>query len=127
MFKQLYRWASLGLLVLLLVSCQKASLEAPGQDRGQGKVDDFSMEPNIRIALYQAHDLTDQKEPEITYGSMDTYFITLDKITYMVDWNDKDDFKNLKKGEKLMFRATGMLARKEKTGENFKVIRLNEK
>jgi hypothetical protein len=47
-------------------------------------------------------------------------------VMYMVDWNDLQDFKNLKQGDKLNFRSSGWEARVEKTGKMFKVIRLNE-
>ena len=116
----------ISLLMLLVMSCQTKPSKIPGLDKGKAEVSDFSMEPNIRIALFNESDIQNGKSPELIYGSMDTYFITLDKVTYMVDWNDKEDFKNLKKGEKLTFRATGMIARKELNGQNYRVVRLNE-
>ncbi|MEZ0369530.1 MAG: hypothetical protein ACAI44_10625 [Candidatus Sericytochromatia bacterium] len=124
--KQLFRWARAGLLVLLLSACQSASLEAPGSDAGEDKVQDFSIEPNIRVALYRREEIKDGKRPTLTFGSMDGHFVTIGNVSYMVDWNDLEDFKNLKKGEKLRFKTTGFLARKEKSGENFRVVRINE-
>lgn len=124
MIKQLCRWASAGLLALTLAACQTASLEAPGIDRGQGTVTDFSTEPNIHVAFYQPP--AAGTTPDLKYGSMDANFITIDDVTYMVEWNDTADFKSLKKGEKLNFRATGMFARKQTSGQNYRVILLNE-
>lgn len=127
--KQLFRWAHAGLLALALSACQTASLEAPGSDKGNGPVTDFSMEQNIRIALFHADEVKKDGKgpgPTLTYGAMDAHFVTIGTVTYMVDWNDLADFKNLKKGEKINFRANGYIARKEKTGENFRVVRLNE-
>lgn len=124
--KLLLRWASASLLALMLSACQTASLEAPGPDSGEEPVTDFSIEKDIRIALFRKEDIKDGKVPELTYGRMDAHFVTLGTVTYMVDWDDLPDFKNLKKGEKTKFRSNGFLARKEKTGENFKVVRLNE-
>lgn len=122
--KQLSRWVSTGLLALVLAACETASLEAPGIDRGQGIVADFSIEPNINIALYDPPHAG--LSPDLTYGSMDAHFVTLDDVTYFVDWNDVNDFKSLKKGDKINFRATGKLARKQNNGQNYKVILLNE-
>lgn len=122
--KQLFRWAHAGLLAVLLSACQTASLEAPGSDSGEGPVTDFSIEKNTRIALFRKEDIKDGKA--LTYGAMDAYFVTIGTVTYMVEWNDLADYKNLKKGEKLTFRTSGFVARKEKTGENFRVVRLNE-
>ena len=116
----------ISLLMLLIVSCQDKPSKVPGLDSGKAEVSDFSMEPNVRVALFNESDIQNGKSPELNYGSMDTYFITLDKITYMVDYTDKEDFKNLKKGEKLTFRAPGKIARKELNGQNYRVVRLNE-
>jgi hypothetical protein len=44
----------------------------------------------------------------------------------MVEWNDLDDFKSLKKGQEIPYRASGYIARLEKNGKVFQVIRLNE-
>lgn len=110
-----------------LLSCQSASLEAPGSEKGKANVEDFNIEKNIKVAFYMESDLADKsKSPELTYGSMDAYFVTLDGVEYMVDWNDLDDYKALKKGENITFRATGRLARIEQTGKNVRVIVLNE-
>jgi len=122
---RLFPWACMSLLVLLLSACPSESLEAPGVDTGEEIVKDFSMEPNIRMAVYRKEEIKDGKQPKLTYGSLDAYFVTLGEVVYMVDWNDLADFKNLKRGEKLKFRGTGFLARKEKTGENFKVVTLH--
>ncbi|MGV3525679.1 MAG: hypothetical protein ACO1RX_15765 [Candidatus Sericytochromatia bacterium] len=113
---------------LCLLGCQQTvSLEAPGEDRGLGNLNDFNIEKNVRVALYQASDVKEGKEPpELTYGSMDAQFVTLDNVIYMVDWNDQEDFKNLKKGEKLHFRATGYLAKVEGATQNYRVVKLNE-
>ncbi len=116
----------ISLLLLLIVSCQDKPSKVSGLDKGKAEVSDFSIEPNIRIALFEESDIQNGKSPELTYGSMDAYFITLDKTTYMVDYTDKEDFKNLKKGEKLTFRATGKIARKELNGQNYRVVHLNE-
>lgn len=127
MIKQhVFRWMSAGLLALTLAGCEPASLEAPGKDHGNGPVTDFSIENNIHIALIPEEKIKDGKAPDLTYGSMDAHFVTIDGVTYMVDWNDLNDFKNLKKGEKLNFRSNGYIARKESTGENFRVVKLNE-
>lgn len=113
--------------MLLLTACQQtASLEAPGKEFGEGAVDDFNIEPNTSMALFKASEIKDGKLGELPYGRMDAHLVTLDQITYMVDWNDLQDFKSLKKGEKINFRATGYIARREKSGENFRVIKLNE-
>lgn len=126
MKQQVVRWLGAGLMVLALGACKPVSLETAGKDSGREPVTDFSIEKNIKIALFQKDELNSEKGPALNYGSMDAYFVTLGTVTYMVDWNDLADFKNLKKGEKTNFRANGYIARKEKTGENFKVIRLNE-
>ncbi|PKL79261.1 MAG: hypothetical protein CVV27_02110 [Candidatus Melainabacteria bacterium HGW-Melainabacteria-1] len=127
MIKQLPRLASAALLCLVLVACpQSASLEAPGAENGTGPVNDFNIESNVRVALFEKSQAEGDKVPELTYGAMDAHFVTIDQIAYMVDWNDLEDFKNLKTGEKISFRATGYIARLEKNGNNFRVIRLNE-
>ncbi len=123
--KSLCKLALAGLLGLILTACETASLEAPGSDKGQGAVTDFSIEPNTRVALY-SRPTQGEAPPELSYGSMDAHFVTIDNVTYMVDWNDVADFKSLKNGDKIFFKATGKLARKEKTGQNYKVILLNE-
>ncbi|PIQ24333.1 hypothetical protein COW36_24075 [bacterium (Candidatus Blackallbacteria) CG17_big_fil_post_rev_8_21_14_2_50_48_46] len=117
------------LLVFLcfLPACENPSLDPGGQERGKGKVVDFSLEPNIRVALYLEVDLKSGKKTELNYGAMDAYFVTLDdNITYMVDWNDIEDFKSLKKGQEVPYRSNGYFARLEKNGKVFRVIRLNE-
>lgn len=119
--------------VFCLVSCQsKVSLETKGLARGQGEVRDFNSETNVRVALIDNRQLEelkaeqDVKAPELAYGGMDVRFITLDDVTYMVHWDDERDFKNLKRGEKINFRSSNYIARVEKTGQNYKVIFLNE-
>jgi len=124
--QQVVRWLGAGLIALALGACKPASYAAPGIDIGRAPVTDFSIEKNIKIALFHKEDIQPNKVPNLTYGAMDAHFITLGTVTYMVDWDDLADFKNLKKGEEINFKANGYLARKEKTGENFKVIRLNE-
>ena len=57
---------------------------------------------------------------------MDAHFVTLGETTFMVDWNDLEDFKALKKGQDIPYRASGYIARLEKNGKVFQVIRLNE-
>lgn len=126
MKQQVVRWLGAGLMVLALGACKPVSLETAGADNGRGPVTDFSIEKNIKIALFQKEELKSEKGPTLTYGSMDGYFVTIGTATYMVDWNDLADFKNLKKGEEITYRSNGYIARKEKTGENFKVVRLNE-
>lgn len=115
-----------GLFLLSLAACQPASLKAPGAERGEGLVQDFSISPNTRMALYQPEDAEADKQPELTFGSMDVHFVTIDDVTYMVDWSDVEDFKSLKIGEKANFMSNGFLAREEKTGKNYRVIKLNE-
>jgi len=115
-----------GVFLLVFVACQPASLKAPGLERGEGMVQDFSISPNTRMALYKPEDIEGDKQPELTFGSMDVHFVTIDETTYMVDWSDIDDFKSLKIGEKTSFLSSGFLAREEKTGKNYRVIKLNE-
>jgi len=120
------------LCVFCMVNCQeKRSLEAKGADRGNAEVKDFNRETNLRVALIEKAELEaaqkdPSKKPELTYGGMDVRFLTLDDVTYIVHWNDDQDFKNLKRGEKVTFRASDYIARVEKTGQNYKVIFLNE-
>lgn len=113
-------------LMGFMAACKPASLEAPGPLFGNGVVEDFSQEPNIRVALYHENDLKANKKIELTFGAMDTSFITLSGVRYMVDWNDLEDFKKIKTGEKITFRSSGYVARIEKYGKSFKVIKLNE-
>lgn len=129
MSKYLHSLSRLVLGLLLTVSvaaCEQANLDPGGDDRGEGKVADFSIEKNIRVALYSKSELKKGKKPELTYGSMDSYFVTIGEITYMVDWNDLEDFKTLQKGQTINFRASDYIARLEKNGKVFRVIRLNE-
>lgn len=126
MIKHLGRWLSTGLLALTLAACETTSLKAPGAEKGTGSVTDFSLEPNTRVALYKEAEMADGKQPELTYGSMDAYFVTIDDVTYMVHYDDQAEFKSLKKGDKIAFKATGDYARKEKNGQNYRVILLNE-
>ncbi len=120
------------LSVFCVVSCQSTrSLEAKGDDRGNAKVKDFNLETNVRVALIEKAQLEEAKDnssklPELTYGGMDVRFLTLDDVTFIVHWDDNDDFKNLKRGEKINFRSSDYVARVEKTGQNYKVIFLNE-
>ena len=75
-------------------SCQaELSLETKGADRGKAKIQDFNTEKNLRVALFDTRKVTDEKKPEINYGSMDANFVTLDSVVYMVHWNDTDDYK----------------------------------
>jgi hypothetical protein len=111
---------------LILTACEEARLDPGGEERGMGKVTDFSIEKNIRIALYSKSGLKTGKKPELTYGSMDSHFITIGETTYMVEWNDIADFKALQKGQEVSFRASDYIARLEKNGKLFRVIRLNE-
>ena len=111
---------------LALISCQEANLDPGGEERGTGKVADFSIEKNIRVALYSKRELKSGKKPELTYGSMDSHFVTIGETTYMVEWNDIQDFKTLQKGQDISFRASDYIARLEKNGKLFRVIRLNE-
>lgn len=122
-----------GLLVLGLSACeQTASLDAPGRDYGVAKVKDFQIENNVRVALFKQSEVTEDKQPELTYGSMDAHFVSLEDakegktIDYMVDWKDLQDFKNLKRGEEINFRATDHRARLEKNGKIYRVISLYE-
>lgn len=115
-----------GFLVVSVVACDQSNLDPGGEDYGEGKVADFSIEKNIRVALYSKSELKKGKKPELTYGSMDGYFVTIGETTYMVDWNDIEDFKTLQKGETVRFRASNYIARLEKNGKVFRVIRLNE-
>jgi len=127
--RYVYHWLIILLLAsLCLIACEPSSppLEAPGPDRGTGSVKDFNIERNIKVALVNESDLQDNQTPELTYGSMDAHFVTIDDNEYMVEWNDLEDFKNLKKGEKVNFRANGYLAKVEKTGKTHRVIRLHE-
>lgn len=124
---------TLFICIFCFVSCQsKVSLETKGLNRGQGEVRDFNFESNVRVALVDNRQLeelktqAESKAPELTYGGMDIRFITLDDVTYMVHWDDEQDFKNLKRGEKINFRSSDYMARVEKTGQNYKVIFLNE-
>jgi hypothetical protein len=117
---------TLFLCFILLFGCENANLDPGGVEKGSGKVADFAMEPNIRVALYKDIDLKAGKKPELSYGSMDAYFVTLDATTFMIDWNDLEDFKSLKKGQSVNYRASGYIARLEKNGKVFQVIRLNE-
>lgn len=112
--------------LMVLSACESAPLEAPGPDRGRGNVKDFSIESNLRVALITETELKANKAPELNYGAMDAHFVTIDDITYMVEWNDIEDFKNLKQGEEVTFRADGYIARVEKTGKTYRVIRLHE-
>ncbi len=114
------------LLLLLFVGCENANLDPGGVEKGKGKVVDFAMEPNIRVALYLDSELKAGKKPNLEYGSMDAHFVTLDNTTFMVEWNDLEDFKSLKKGQEIPYRASGYIARLEKNGKVFQVIRLNE-
>ncbi len=109
-----------------LMACKPASLEAPGSDKGFGTVQDFSISPNVRMALYSSSDTEAEKQPELEFGSMDVHYVTLDGTTYMVDWSDIEDFKSLKIGAQIPFRSNGYLAREESTGKNYRVIMLNE-
>ena len=116
-----------------LSACKKeVSLEARGIDRGQGVVKDFNFETNVRVALIDKRSLEDAKsqgpdsKPELTYGAMDVRFVTLDDVTYMVHWNDDQDFRNIKRGEKVNFRASEYVGHIEKNGQNYKVIFLHE-
>jgi hypothetical protein len=111
---------------LLFVSCDSQPLEAPGLEQGRGKVTDFNIEPNLRVALINELELKDNTTPELNYGAMDTHFVTIDDVTYMVEWNDLDDFKNLKQNEEISFKSASYLARVEKTGKTYRVIRLHE-
>ena len=114
-------------LLFCLLACKPVSLDAQGADRGKAKVEDFNTESNIRVALVDSRKVKpEEAPPELTYGSMDARFITLDGITYMVHWNDIEDHKNIKRGEEINFRASEYIARVEKTGRNYKVIFLNE-
>src|SRR3990167_1035778 len=88
------------LLLLLFVGCENANLDPGGVEKGKGKVVDFAMEPNIRVALYLDSELKAGKKPNLEYGSMDAHFVTLDNTTFMVEWNDLEDFKSLKKKSK---------------------------
>ncbi|MBF2053806.1 MAG: hypothetical protein IGS03_10145 [Candidatus Sericytochromatia bacterium] len=118
---------TMALICLMVISaCESAPLEAPGPDKGRGNVKDFIIEPNIRVALINEIELEQNKNPEINYGAMDAHFVTIDDITYMIEWNDLEDFKNLKQGEEVTFRAAGYIARVEKTGKTYRVIRLHE-
>lgn len=126
MWKRFYRSLALGLCAFVLVSCQEVSLKAPGAVEGQGEVQDFSIEQNVRVALYSSQEVDKGLRPKLDWGSMDVRLITIDGVTYMVDWEDLKDFKNLKKGEKLHFRATDYIARIEHEGKNYRVVRLNE-
>jgi len=112
-------------LMTLLVACEPASLETPGKEYGVGVIKDFNIDKNLRVAVFQQAAVKDSKV-ELNYGAMDAHFVTIDDQVYMVDWNDLQDFKNLKQGDKLNFRSSGWAARVEKTGKLFKVIRLNE-
>jgi len=112
--------------IALLTSCKEVSLEAPGEREGQGKIEDFSVEPNTRVALYSDQELQTGTRPDLVYGAMDIHLVTIDGTTYMVDWDDLEDFKNLEKGEVLHFRANDYIARLEKKGINYRVVRLNE-
>lgn len=113
--------------MFLLASCDKEiSLQAPGEREGQGEVQDFSIESNARVALYSDQALQKGEHPELVYGNMDLHLVTIDGVTYIVDWNDLEDFKNLKKGEKLHFRGNDYIAHIEKQEKNYRVIRLNE-
>ncbi|MGE3724091.1 MAG: hypothetical protein AB7I41_00965 [Candidatus Sericytochromatia bacterium] len=114
------------LLMLFFVGCENANLDPGGVEKGKGKVVDFTMEPNTRVALYLDSELKAGKKPNLEYGSMDAHFVTLDNTTFMVDWNDLADFKSLKKGQDIPYRASGYIARLEKNGKVFQVIRLNE-
>lgn len=114
------------LCLVMLFACNSEPLEAPGPDHGRGRVKDFSIEPNLRVALIVEQELQENKTPEINYGAMDAHFVTIDDITYMIEWNNLENFKNLKQGEEVNFRAAGYIARVEKTGKNYRVIRLHE-
>ncbi len=110
-----------------LTACQaEVSFETKGADRGKAKITDFNTEANTRVALIDKRKLEGEAKPELNYGSMDANFITLDGTTYMVHWNDTEDFKNIKRGEQMNFRASDYVARLEKKGQNYKVIFLNE-
>lgn len=115
-----------------LSGCKKeVSLDARGIDRGQGVVKDFNFETNVRVALIDKRTLEEvkqasDKKPELTYGAMDVRFVTLDDVTYMVHWNDDQDFRNIKRGEKVNFRASEYVGHIEKNGQNYKVIFLHE-
>lgn len=122
----MYRYVLLILSVLLLLGCQETNLDPGGEERGSGKVTDFSIEKNLRVALYSKRQLKSGQKPELTYGSMDSHFITIGTATYMVEWNDIADFKALQKGQDISFRASDYIARLEKNGKLFRVIRLNE-
>jgi hypothetical protein len=120
------------LCIFCMVSCQSTrSLEAKGDDRGSAQVKDFNRETNVRVALIEKSALEEAKQnesklPELTYGAMDVRFLTLDDVTFIVHWDDDQDFNNLKRGEKVNFRSSDYVARVEKTGQNYKVIFLNE-
>lgn len=132
--KYSYKYLTLLLFVLLSVTaCQKeVSLKAKGIDRGQGKVIDFNFETNVKVALVEQRRIDElqaqdpPKQPELNFGSMDVRYVTIDDVTYVVHWEDEQDFKNIRRGEKVNFRASDYIARVEKTGQNYKVIFLHE-
>ncbi len=134
MMKQVVKLLVIGSFFTLgLSGCKKeVSLEARGIDRGQGVVKDFNFETNVRVALIDKRELEEaksqeaNKKPELTYGAMDVRFVTLDDVTYMVHWNDDQDFRNIKRGEKVNFRASEYVGHTEKDGQNYKVIFLHE-
>lgn len=114
------------LMSLFLFGCKEESLEPQGPEYGVGTVQDFNMTPNTQVALYKKEDLDTKKKIELTYGAMDTYFVTLDGIEYMTDWNDIPDFKKLKRGDQIHFHATGYIARVQKLNTSVRVVQLNE-
>ena len=113
------------LLCFSLSSCEQQDLSPPGAEYGIAVIKDFSSTPNVKIALFKEAELDSGQKIELSYGAMDASFIILDDVEYMVDWNDLDDFKNLKRGEKMHFRSNGYVARMEKTGKVYRVVMLN--
>ena len=112
----------------LLFGCEQetsGSLQPPGEIRGKAVLTDFNVQTNIRVALYREQALK-EGTVKLTYGAMDANFVTLGKITYMVNWNDIEDFKNLKKGEEVSFRSAEYIAKEEKSGRVYRVINLHE-
>lgn len=107
-------------------SCQDASLEPMGEERGIGDFQDFHVAYSERVALIPVSEYNNGKIKELNYGLIDAHYITLSGNTYMVSWNDLKDFKGLLKNDKVHFRADEFLAREEKTGRVYRVIKLNE-
>lgn len=109
----------------LLISCgdnKPVELDAPGIDRGNGEIQDYTIRHNIEVALINK-DKKKSDEP-LSYGSMDANFITIDGVEYIVDWNAKD-YKNIKRFENIYFSSNGYIARVKSTGKNYRVILLN--